>query len=77
MEADKKNLLTLPTDPNKMYIKSGSSRPSAEVIVYPMGQLLNPPRGQGWILKIIFNVFEKKIKIASFTVSFPRILKVY
>ena len=46
VEADKKNLLTLPTDPNKMYIKSGSSRPSAEVIVYPMGQLLNPPRSQ-------------------------------
>jgi len=40
MESDKKNLLTLPTDPNRMYIKPARSAPSAEVIVYPMGQLL-------------------------------------
>ena len=41
MEARKKNLLTLPTDPNKLYIKSAQSEPSAEVILYPAGQLLS------------------------------------
>ena len=40
MESDKKNLLTLPTDPNRMYIKPARGAPAAEVIVYPMGQLL-------------------------------------
>ena len=41
MEARKKNLLTLPTDPNKLYIKSAQAEPSAEVILYPAGQLLS------------------------------------
>jgi hypothetical protein len=40
LESDKKNLLTLPTDPNRMYIKPARGAPAAEVIVYPMGQLL-------------------------------------
>lgn len=40
VESGKKNLLTLPTDPNSLYIKSTPDRPEAEVIVYPMGQLL-------------------------------------
>jgi len=41
MEARKKNLLTLPTNPNKLYIKSAQAEPSAEVILYPAGQLLS------------------------------------
>jgi len=40
VESGKKNLLTLPTDPNSLYIKSTQDTPEAEVIVYPMGQLL-------------------------------------
>jgi len=40
VESGKKNLLTLPTDPNSLYIKSAQDTPGAEVIVYPMGQLL-------------------------------------
>jgi hypothetical protein len=40
VESDKKNLLSLPTDPNRMYIKPARGAPSAEVILYPMGQLL-------------------------------------
>jgi len=40
VESGKKNLLTLPSDPNSMYIKSTQDTPEAEVIVYPMGQLL-------------------------------------
>jgi len=40
IESGKKNLLTLPTDPNSLYIKSTQDTPEAEVIVYPMGQLL-------------------------------------
>lgn len=46
MEQSKKNLLTLPTDPNQMYIKKGQNGPTAEVILYPMGQLLSGPLGQ-------------------------------
>jgi hypothetical protein len=46
LESDKKNLLTLPTDPNKMYIKPARSAPAAEVIVYPMGQLLGQTHHQ-------------------------------
>ena len=41
MEARKKNLLTLPTNPDKLYIKSAQVEPSAEVILYPAGQLLS------------------------------------
>ena len=41
LEGNKKNLLTLPTDPNKLYIKSAQAEPSAEVILYPAGQLLS------------------------------------
>jgi hypothetical protein len=41
MEGRKKNLLTLPTNPNKLYIKSAQAEPSAEVILYPAGQLLS------------------------------------
>ena len=46
VEQSKKNLLTLPTDPNQMYIKKGHGSPTAEVILYPMGQLLAGPLGQ-------------------------------
>ena len=46
VEQDKKNLLTLPTDPNQMYIKKKMETPTAEVILYPMGQLLAAPRQQ-------------------------------
>ena len=45
VEANKKNLLTVPTNPNKMYIKSESREPEAEVILYPAGQLLSNSRG--------------------------------
>ena len=44
VEASKKNLLTLPNDPNKMYIKSAAASPEAEVILYPAGQLLASSR---------------------------------
>ena len=49
VEASKKNLLTLPTDPNKMYIKAAADKPEAEVILYPAGQLLSntQPRAAG------------------------------
>ena len=46
LEQDKKNLLTLPTDPNKMYIKNSQEGYGAEVILYPMGQLLGGPSRQ-------------------------------
>jgi hypothetical protein len=41
VEAGKKNLLTLPTDLDKMYIRAAAARPEAEVILYPAGQLLS------------------------------------
>ena len=46
LESGKKNLLTAPgaaADPHSLYIHSGQARPEAEVIVYPMGQLLSSP----------------------------------
>ena len=46
LESGKKNLLTAPgaaQDPHSLYIHSGQARPEAEVIVYPMGQLLSSP----------------------------------
>ena len=46
LESGKKNLLTAPgaaQDPHSLYIHSGQPRPEAEVIVYPMGQLLSSP----------------------------------
>lgn len=50
LEPGKKNLLTLPTDPNKMYIKSQQDEPKTEVILYPAGQLLSHRDSQSAIL---------------------------
>ena len=49
LESSKKNLLTpgQAQDHHSLYIHSAQARPEAEVIVYPMGQLLSNPSSSG------------------------------
>jgi len=47
LESGKKNLLTAPSDPHSLYIDTSQNQlntPEAEVILYPMGQLLSNSR---------------------------------